>query len=294
MALADVATTIDNFMNAGPGLLWAFVCCAVVGIPLTLLHELGHAVVARARLGSEVRVTVGNAGQVGTVRLGGLITTLNLFQRPDRIGGAASFDAGRATARDMLWISLAGPAASLLGGLCLDVAYRHAPSGGVAHSLLWAAVLFSVFAVANLIPLRLSERGGRRPFNTDGMAALVALRTMSSGRSRDAAPAASPRSAPSRSAGLKTPAGRAQVGVRVWRHDDHLHVGVGTTHAFEDHSAVTATLTPDGARGLARALNRLADEADGTAGQRTRTSITPPRPDPSAGSVPPPGCADAE
>jgi hypothetical protein len=183
MSLNGVARTINDFMNAGPGTIWGLICILLVGIPLTLLHELGHAIVARARLGSEVRVTVGNAGRIGTLRLGRLTTTINALAVPGRLGGVASFDTRRATARDILWISLAGPAASLAGGVVADIAYRHAPAGGVVHALLWAAVLDSVFGVANLIPLRMRERRGGPAFSTDGMLALSALAMMATGRS---------------------------------------------------------------------------------------------------------------
>lgn len=69
----------------------------------------------------------------------GVTTTLNAVQVPTRIGGTAAFDKRRATAKEMLWISLAGPAASLAGGVVADIAYRRAPTSGIAHALLWAA-----------------------------------------------------------------------------------------------------------------------------------------------------------
>lgn len=40
MSLAGVATTISNFMNAGPGFLWGLVCILLVGIPLTVHPRL--------------------------------------------------------------------------------------------------------------------------------------------------------------------------------------------------------------------------------------------------------------
>jgi hypothetical protein len=261
VSLGHIATTIHDFMNAGPGTIWGLVCITLVGIPVTLLHELGHAVVASARLGSDVRITVGNVGRVGTVRVGRLTATLNAFQLPTRLGGRARFDARRATAPDMLWISLAGPAASLAGGLLADIAYRRAPASGVLHALLWAAVFDSVFAVANLIPLRLRERRGGPAFKTDGMVALSALAMISRGRSRSSVAPQSPvrTTADSPVHGRSEP---TQVGVRVWRHDDHLHVGVGTRQAFDARTAAVTTISPAKAREMARAILELAAEAE--------------------------------
>lgn len=276
MSPGDIATTIHGFMNAGPSTFWGLVCITVVGIPVTLLHELGHAVVARARLGTEVSVTVGNVGRIGTVRVGRLTATLNAFHLPTRIGGMARFDARRATAHDMLWISLAGPAASLGGGFLADLAYQRAAAGGVAHALLWAAVFDSAVGVANLIPLRLRERREGPAFNTDGMVAFSALAMIFSGRSRSSLPPA--RQAPASVAppvhGRPEP---AEVGVRVWRHEDHLHVGVGTRDAFDSRTAAVTTISPAKARDMARAILDLAAEAEGAPAEQPFER--PPEPD---------------
>lgn len=256
MSLTGVATAIDHFMKAGPGVFWVLVCGVLIAIPVTLLHELGHAVVARARLGSAVQVTVGNAGRIGTVRLGQLTTTFHAFQTPTRMGGTARFDALRATASDILWISLAGPAASLAGGVLAVIAYQHAPTRGAVHALLWVAVFASVFAVANVFPLRLRQRRGGPAFNTDGMVALTAVAMMITGRSRQAAP-------PSRRApGTASPPEPGQLGVKVRRQDHHVQIGVGTSQAFEARTAVIVALSPSAARGLARVILELSDEAE--------------------------------
>lgn len=290
MSLAGIATTVNNFMHAGPDFPWGLVCVLLVGIPVTLLHELGHAA-AGARLGYEVRVTVGNAGRIGTVRFGRLTTTLNVFQMPTRVAGEARFDTRRATAQDMLWISLAGPAASLAGGVVVDIAYRHAAGTGITHALLWAAVFDSVFAVANLIPLRLRERRGGPTFNTDGMWALSALVMMFAGRSRETAASESRRPAATPTTPTHARPDRAEIGVRVWRHDDHLHIGVGPKQEFEAPvTAAVTSLSPASARGLAQAILDLADEAEDAASARAAETGAEPRPaDPDRGSVAPPG-----
>jgi hypothetical protein len=292
MSPASIATTIHDFMNAGPGTISGLICILLVGIPLTLLHELGHALVARARLDSDVDVTVGSIGRVGTIRVGRLTTTLNAFALPSRIGGAAKFDASRATPQDMLWISLAGPAASLAGGLAADVAYRHAAPSGVVHALLWAAVFDSVFGVANLIPLRLRERRDGPTFSTDGMIALSALAMMSSGRSR---PSRQPDHEQPSTVGVAAVPARPRpstVGVRVWRHENHLHLGVGSKHAFATQSAAVASISPAAARGMASVLLELADEVEHAGLTRQSSAQRRQRPDSVHESTAPPGYGD--
>jgi hypothetical protein len=200
----------------------------------------------------------------------------------------ARFDARRATAQDMLWISLAGPAASLAGGLLADIAYQRAPESGVLHPLLWAAVFDSVFAVANLIPLRLRERRGGPAFNTDGMVALSALALILRGRSR---PPVAPES-PVRTTADPPVHFRSEptdVGVRVWRHHDHLHVGVGSRQAFDARTAAVTTISPANARDMARAILELAaEEKHARAAHPIATPAPPHTTDAADSSVAPP------
>ncbi len=60
-----LAGVIYNFMSAMPeGWPWGFSFLwwgLIAAIPLTIVHELGHAVVAAHRLEEEVEVTVGGA-----------------------------------------------------------------------------------------------------------------------------------------------------------------------------------------------------------------------------------------
>jgi hypothetical protein len=108
---------------------------------------------------------------------------INAFARPDRAGGLATFDASRATPRDMLLIALAGPAASLVGFVVAAWAMSGAPHG-LLRDLLWAATGDSAFAVLNLVPLTLSERRGGSALRTDGRIALDALRVERFARGR--------------------------------------------------------------------------------------------------------------
>jgi hypothetical protein len=171
--LYGLAGAITSFMDASPGLISSFVGFAIVGIPLTLLHELGHAFVARRRVGGDVDVTVGTSGQFAELRLGRIAVALNGLSDPTRRAGVARFDASHATTRDIVAIALAGPAASFAGFVVSAWAYSAAGGG-----LLWCATFASAGGtLINLIPMQLQERPGEPPVRTDGALALEALRT---------------------------------------------------------------------------------------------------------------------
>jgi hypothetical protein len=190
-ALYAIARVVVDFMNSSPGFVLMMVYLAAVGIPLILLHELGHAVAARARLGTQVDVMVGTVGKAAELHVRDINIHINAFAVPAGRGGSATFDASRVTARDMIWIALAGPAASAAGGVICALAYASVRRG-FAHDVLWAATAFSVLAVAtNLLPFRYRDRAGSPPIATDGHVALEALRIERglSTHVRDAAPA---------------------------------------------------------------------------------------------------------
>jgi hypothetical protein len=177
--LYAIAQAIVDFMNSGPSLALVLLYILVAGIPATALHELGHALVARQRLGIPVNVVVGTTGRIAQLQLGQISMSINALGSPARVGGSATFDASRARARDILLIALAGPAASAVGVLLSVVLLRAAPASGFVHDVLWASVLFGVFAVVlNLIPFDFTEGRDGHGAQTDGGLALEAALTL--------------------------------------------------------------------------------------------------------------------
>jgi hypothetical protein len=172
----DAADALYRFMEASPGLPVSLLYIALAGIPVILLHELGHALAARRLLGTEVGVEVGSVGELARLRIGQIETTINAFSLPGQIGGSATFDDSRATARHVFWIAIAGPLASVVGTIVAVALYSAAPASGVVHDFLWAAVAGGVFGVLNIIPLKLQERRSGPVLHTDGRLALDALR----------------------------------------------------------------------------------------------------------------------
>ena len=175
-ALYSIADAIARFMESNPGFPIALLYIAIAALPVTLLHELGHAVAARRLLGGDVDVSVGSTGKVAQMQLGQIALAINAFSHPGRASGAAEFDASRATARDILLIALAGPAASLAGTVLTAWALSAASPSGALHNLLWAATAGGVFGVLNLVPLSYQEGREGPSVRTDGRLALDALR----------------------------------------------------------------------------------------------------------------------
>jgi hypothetical protein len=178
--LYRLAAMCVDFMNATPGLFPLALGFVLAPIPVVALHELGHALAARRLLGGDVEVSVGNAGKLAELRLGQIVMSVNALTRPDRFSGEAVFDASRATARDVLLIALAGPAASLAGFLVTALAFSAAAPHGIVHNALWSLTFCGLYGVANLVPLTLRERRGGPATRTDGRLALDAARVLRS------------------------------------------------------------------------------------------------------------------
>jgi hypothetical protein len=176
--LYEIAEAIQRFMDSSPGLLVELLLILIASVPLVLIHELGHAVVARRLIGGDVQVAIGDTGRLAELQLGQISLTLNALSRPGNVAGVAEFDDSRATARDIVWIALAGPAASLVGTVLSALAFSAVAPSGVLHDFLWAMTFGGVFGVANIVPLTIEERRNGRVVRTDGRLALDALRVL--------------------------------------------------------------------------------------------------------------------
>jgi hypothetical protein len=90
--------------------------------------------------------------------------------------GTAEFDDSAARARDIVWIALAGPAASLAGTVLTAVVLGATQRDGILHAATWTATSAGVVAVLlNLVPMQTVEPSGAR-LRSDGRLALDALR----------------------------------------------------------------------------------------------------------------------
>lgn len=175
--LETIAEAIVNYIDNGPGFLVTMVYVFVAGYPMVLLHEFGHAVAAVRLLGEDVQVEVGKVGKLAELQLGRIAVSMNAIGPPGQ-AGVAEFDGSRATARDVLLIAIAGPAASLMGVLVtVFVLYAASPSG-VFAGLLWAATFMGVIGVLNLVPFRYQVTRRAPASRSDGLLALDAARVL--------------------------------------------------------------------------------------------------------------------
>jgi hypothetical protein len=170
----EVASRFADFMNNGPGLIWTVVLSALLAPPITLFHELGHALAARWRLPGSVLVNVGHGKTRWEFAVGGVDFRVGPVMPFEVPAGFCQYDAIGIGARDEAAIALAGPAATL-AGLAVTVALL-GHVGGTLHTIMWVAAMTQAFALAIcLAPIALTDRHGR-PWQTDGRLALEALR----------------------------------------------------------------------------------------------------------------------
>ena len=177
--LFSALEALDELMQSGPGLFPALFLLLVMSWPLTLLHELGHALAAVVLLDEDVDVEVGQYGRFAEGRLGRIRFELQAPSLFPGVAGTAGFDDARATARDILLIALAGPAASALGAVATALLLGAVGESGWLHDVLWAATLNGIFfTLLNTVPFAVVERRGEAPTRSDGLLALDALRVI--------------------------------------------------------------------------------------------------------------------
>jgi hypothetical protein len=147
---------------------------AAAAVPLAMLHELGHALVAWRRLAVPIQASVGGTGTFLSIRVGRLTLTVNALTHPDETPDPASVAAARASARDLVLVALGGPVSSLLGSVIAVCALALAPKSGGVHDVLWALTVMGLLGALSIVPLVFQERPGGPRLRTDGRLALEA------------------------------------------------------------------------------------------------------------------------
>jgi hypothetical protein len=147
----------------------------VAGRVAVLLHELGHALVARRRLGAGIALRVGRRGKPLRVSAGGIEVRLHLLDVLDE-SGAVELDGSWASVDDMIAIALAGPLASLAGLVAALPILAVLPTGdGPWHALAWWFAVWSAVGVLNLLPFRFRVDRDAPVTASDGRQLLDAL-----------------------------------------------------------------------------------------------------------------------
>jgi hypothetical protein len=151
--------------------LLAAVSIAIVPPALVLIHELGHAIAVRL-LGLPLEsLVVGDSDDV-IIRARGVILRFGRSLDQRAPGGFVTFDATRATARDIIVIALAGPMGNLVSVPVFVAAALFVGSGEAVTACLWLSAFSSVtIGVTSLIP---AGRPGTGDLLTDGRIAQLA------------------------------------------------------------------------------------------------------------------------
>jgi hypothetical protein len=175
-ALTGLGAAIQRFIDSGPAPPALFGYLLAAALPVALLHELGHALVAARRSGSPVRISPGSTRHLLRAQLRRARLNASLLAPSGSAGGPASFDAARARARDLTLVALGGPVASLAGFAAAASGLAASAGGGSLHDLLWAATVLGFIAALSVVPLEVQQRKSGAHLRTDGRVALEAVR----------------------------------------------------------------------------------------------------------------------
>jgi hypothetical protein len=176
--LHALAEGLEWFVRASPPAPGLFLYLAAAAIPVMLVHELGHTLVAVRRIGAPVSASGGSTRQLVRIRLRRLSFMVNELGRRADHERSASLSAARTSARDVALIALAGPLTSLVCLLAAEAGLWASHESGFLHNVFWAIAVVSVLGVFSILPLELQERPGGRRVRTDGRVALYAARAV--------------------------------------------------------------------------------------------------------------------
>ena len=166
--------TFSDFMNGLPSPPVFFLIVFAVTPVLAVAHELGHGLVAIARLPGRATLRIGREPPLTTFSVGRLDFRLHPFVRPWRFDAVCTYDAWH-TRTDAILISLGGPVASFLVGLvALRASHVFAHSG--VRTVLAVAAYCSLFSsILCMVPLSLTSGKGGPAMHTDGKLILSAV-----------------------------------------------------------------------------------------------------------------------
>lgn len=167
----DALSSFQSFMDRGSflDLVGAVVVAGVGSILLVAVHELGHALAARARGAPVHTIRVGDRALI-TLPIGTLRVELGWASGKGDVGGYVTFGTRHATPTDLLVISLAGPAASFIAATaCAVLAVALISHGMVGVIIGLLGVQGLAMAIGNLIPF-----GDAQGMWSDGRWAMLA------------------------------------------------------------------------------------------------------------------------
>jgi hypothetical protein len=143
---------------------------------LALAHELGHGLVAVARLPGPVAIRIGEPKPFLTFRAGRITVWLHPLMLPWRFDAVCEYDETDQSRADAALIALAGPGVSIATGLAAWAALRATPGDTAFDAVLGITAFASIFmAIVCLVPMTLTDTRGQR-LRSDGACVLAALR----------------------------------------------------------------------------------------------------------------------
>ena len=202
-AVSHPVGLIERFSSI-PGMPALLVYLVAAAVAVILLHKLGHALAASWRLRDPVHISLEGTGTLLSIRIRRLRLDVNALSHAAERPSSSSVAAVRASARDVVLVALAGPAASLLSSVIAACALSLAPGGGAVHGLLWAVTVMGLVGALPILPLVLQERPGGPRLRTDGRLALEAARVVGGLRNSSPAAPAPPESAQAMPATART------------------------------------------------------------------------------------------
>jgi hypothetical protein len=171
-----VVQHIVDFLDDMPPLPEMFLLGMLIGPPLVLIHELGHALAALWRTDGPVFVRIGARQRRWALRAG----RFSVEAGPSEIalaGGFCAYDPRNVSPRSLALIAMSGPLASLAGAVATALLWSR--THGLARDAMNAATIGgAIAAVVNALPLTIRGRhdGVEHVVRLDGLHALDALR----------------------------------------------------------------------------------------------------------------------